>query len=52
MSHTKDLVVKSVNVHRSNNRHHAILQKDDADILLIQEPSYITIATLCSDTEP
>ena len=52
MLHNKDLLLKSVNVHRSNNRHHAILQKDNTDILLIQEPSYTTVATLRSNTDP
>lgn len=42
-----------MNVHRSNNRIHALLQNDDSyDILLIQEPWFRTVATLHSDTDP
>jgi len=44
--------VKSVNVHQSNERIHTLLNLDDTDILLIQEPWYSTIATLRSDTDP
>jgi hypothetical protein len=47
------LKVMSVNVHRNNNRIHALLQKnDDFHILLIQEPWFGTIATLRSDSNP
>ena len=46
------LKVISVNVHRSNDRTHALLQSSDADLLLIQEPWFRTVATLCSDTDP
>jgi hypothetical protein len=52
MSYVKQLKIKLVNVHRNNNRHHAILQNDDTDILLIQEPSWVTVATLRSNTDP
>jgi len=42
-----------VNVHCSNNRIHTLLNSDDEfDILLIQEPWFKTVATLCSDTDP
>jgi hypothetical protein len=49
---TQQLKVKLVNVHRSNDRIHALLNSDDKfDILLIQEPWFKTVATLCSDTD-
>jgi hypothetical protein len=40
--------IKSVNVHRNNDRMHGILQTDDDlfDILLIQEPWFDRVATL------
>jgi hypothetical protein len=44
--------IQSINNQRSNARIHTILQKDDSDILLIQEPWYKTVATLRSDTNP
>jgi Endonuclease-reverse transcriptase len=47
------LKVMLVNVHRSNNRIHALLQRnDDVHILLIQEPWFGSIATLRSNTNP
>jgi hypothetical protein len=47
------LKVKSVNVHRSNDRIHALLNSDnEIDILLIQEPWFNTVATLRSDNNP
>jgi hypothetical protein len=47
------LQIKSVNAHRSNNGMHSLLQQDDnIDILLIQEPWFYTVATICSDTDP
>jgi hypothetical protein len=46
------LKVCSINTQRSNTRIHTILQNDDSDILLIQEPWYKTVATLRSDTNP
>jgi endonuclease/exonuclease/phosphatase family metal-dependent hydrolase len=51
MSNTP-LKVISVNVHRSNDRTHALLQSSDADLILIQEPWFHTVATLRSDTDP
>jgi endonuclease/exonuclease/phosphatase family metal-dependent hydrolase len=49
----RHLIIKSVNVHRSNDRIHALLNRDDnTDILLIQEPWFGNIATLRSDTDP
>ena len=46
--------IKSVNVHRNNERTHGILQTDDEsfDIILIQEPWFDRVATLRSDTDP
>ena len=46
--------IKSVNVHRNNERTHGILQTDDHDfdIILIQEPWFGSVATLRSDTDP
>lgn len=46
--------IKSVNVHRNNERTHGILQTDDEsfDIILIQEPWFDQVATLRSDTDP
>jgi len=41
-----------VNVHHSNARMQAILQNEESDILLIQEPWFQTVATLRSDTNP
>jgi hypothetical protein len=52
MSNTQGIKIRSVNIHHNNNHTHTLLQKDDADDLLIQEPSFIRIATLCSDTDP
>jgi hypothetical protein len=52
MLDTQGFKIKSVNIHQNNNRTHTLLQKDDADVLLIQEPSFIKVATLCSDTNP
>ena len=49
---TQPITIRSINARRSNTRIHTILQKDDSDILLIQEPWYKTIATLHSDTNP
>jgi hypothetical protein len=46
------LKVISVNVHQSNDRTHALLQSSDADLILIQEPWFHTVATLQSDTDP
>ena len=45
---------KSVNVHLKNGRMHGILQNDHQsfDIILIQEPWFDSVATLCSDTDP
>jgi hypothetical protein len=51
MSNTP-LKVISVNMHRSNDRTHTLLQSSDADLILIQEPWFRTIATLRSDTDP
>ena len=46
--------IKSVNVHRNNDRTHGILQTDaeSFDIILIQEPWFDSVATLRSDTDP
>jgi hypothetical protein len=44
--------IRSINTRRSNTRIHTILQTNDSDILLFQEPWYKTIATLRSDTNP
>jgi hypothetical protein len=46
------LKVISVNVHRSNDRTHALLQSSDADLILIQEPWFHTVVTLHSDADP
>jgi hypothetical protein len=48
----RPITIRSINTQRSNARIHTILQTDDSDILLIQEPWYKTIATLRSDTNP
>jgi hypothetical protein len=42
----QQLRITSVNVHKQNARMHAILQTSTADILLIQEPWFHTVATL------
>jgi hypothetical protein len=46
--------IKSVNVHRNGERTHGMLETDDSkyDILLLQEPAFYTVATLCSDSDP
>ena len=45
--------VKMVNVHRSNDRIHALLQGDsETHVLIIQEPWFGTVVTLRSDTDP
>ena len=45
--------VKSVNVHHSNDRIHALLQNDDdIHLLLMKEPRFGTVVTLRSDTNP
>jgi endonuclease/exonuclease/phosphatase family metal-dependent hydrolase len=46
------LKVISVNVHRSNNRTHTLLQSSNADLILIQELWFHTVATLHSNTDP
>jgi hypothetical protein len=46
------LKVILVNVHRSNDRIHTLLQSSDANLILIQELWFHTIATLHSDTDP
>ena len=49
---THHIRIRSVNVHRSNARMQAILQKEDSDILLIQEPWFQTVVTLRSNVNP
>ena len=44
--------IKSVNVHCSNACIQVILQNEDSDILLIQEPWFQTVVTLRSDMNP
>jgi hypothetical protein len=41
--------IHSINAQQSNDRLHTILQTDDSDVLLIQEPWYKTVTTLQSD---
>jgi hypothetical protein len=48
----QQIKIRSINAQRSNACIHSILQTDDSDVLLIQEPWYKTVTTLRSDTNP
>jgi hypothetical protein len=51
--HLQHIKVISVNVHRQNERIHALLHNNpDTQIILIQEPWFKQVAVLPSDTEP
>jgi hypothetical protein len=42
----QQIKIQSINTQWSNTHIYTILQTDDSDVLLIQEPWYKTIATL------
>jgi hypothetical protein len=45
--------VKLVNMHQSNAWTHSMLENgSEFEIILIQEPWFDIVATLCSDTDP
>src|ERR1700730_10631253 len=48
----RPFTIVTVNVRRSNERTHALLQSSTADIVLLQEPWYGTIGTTRSDLDP
>src|SRR6267142_3304606 len=50
MSNT--LIILSVNVRKSHKDLETILETTLADVLLVQEPSWVRLVPLCSDTNP
>jgi len=48
----KDLIILSVNLQKSHKDLTSVLETTLADILLIQEPSWVQLVPHCSDTDP